>query len=244
MITSRKLFRVAAKDYWRWRTSLWKVMIVLALPLSILGSVGGLGQDPTFSAYSSFATLALNLALLWTILRLARGQKVSIREAYYDGTAPLLRFLLLAICLALMLLPFSIGALIYISGITGTTLTATTPEKLLLGVVWAAFAVPSLYLISRYLLSIFTILEPGTGPLQALRAAGRLARRKTWRITVRIAALVVVALLILTVPTVAATASGASWLGIVALIIIQLLSTMVVLPISSMYLYRLYEDLQ
>ena len=166
-----------------------------------------------------------------------------MRAAYYEGTAPLVRFLLVALLLALMLIPFALGSLIYINGVTGATLAASTSEKLILGLVWLVFALPSLLMIARYVLAIFAVIEPGATPMGAIHKASALVKGKTFRVAGRLLVLGLVALFILVVPTIIATSAGSSVINTWGLVAVQLLSTLIILPVSNLYLYSLYDHL-
>jgi hypothetical protein len=243
IITTRRLFTAALEDFWRWKLKLVAVVAVVALPLTLFGFLAGISQDPTFSAYSSFLTLVMNVALLSVIINKVRGKSLSVRMAYYEGTAPLVRFLLVAFCLALMLLPFFLGALVYVSGVSGGTLVASAPEKAVLGLIWIVLAVPSLLLITRFILATVIIMEPGMTPMAALRQASRLVRGRTFRVAGRLLVLGFVAVVILTVPTAIATTTKVAWLSSIGLALAQLVSSVLVLPVSDLYLFRLHESL-
>jgi hypothetical protein len=242
-LPARKLFKHALIDFWRFKGSFVATTALVAAPLAILANLG-LSQDSTFSAYSSFASLIMNLALIWLVMALKSGQKPTMGQAYYKGTSTLVRFLLIVFSFFFMSIPFLLGALFYIQGVTGTTVAASGPEKMLLGVVWFILAIPSVLLLSKYLLSIFALVDKNLTPFAALSYSSRLVKGRTLRVLMRVVALAIISILIVAMMAMCIilfSLKGA--LATVALTGVQLVSIVVLLPIINLYLYGLYQGL-
>ncbi|MFI5240744.1 MAG: hypothetical protein ACHQUB_03495 [Candidatus Saccharimonadia bacterium] len=237
------LAKNAGKIFWKNPLKLIGLVAIIAVPLAILGNIFGLGQDPQFSAYTSFLSLIMNVALIWMIVQLWQGEKPRIRDAYYRGTGSFVRFIILAVMLTLMLIPFLIGGLIYLSGISGATLIASTGEKIALGIVWFVFALPSILLIARYFLGVYVLIAEDETPIGAFRRSGKLVKGHTLRVLVRLLILAIVAILVLSLPALAVLSGTQSLSVNIGLTGLQLISTLVVLPFANLYLYGLYRKL-
>lgn len=240
--SARKLLKLALRDFWKHRWQFLGLVAIVAVPLAILNNISGLAGDGSFSAYSSFATLIMNVALIWLIVQIKAGKRVKIRDAYYFGTSSLIRFLLIAVALTLMLIPFLVGATIYISGVTGATLNASTPEKVLLALLWFVFTLPTLWLIGRYILSLYVIVAEDTTPIGALRKSGGLIKGRVIKVLGRLFVLGIISIVALAIPALIVNSAQGVLIAI-GITLLQLISTLFILPISNLYLYSLYQSL-
>lgn len=244
VMPARKLLTAAIKDFWRQKTKLVGVTALVALPLAVLSSIGGLDQDSTFRAYNSFLTIIMNVALIWMIVKLLNGKTPTIADAYYRGTVVLVRLFLLFVSYFFMAVPFLVGALFYIRGVSGTTIAASGAEKLLLGTVWVALAIPSFWLLSRYILASYALVEQDLNPMAALRASAVRVKKQIFRVGGRLLFLVVFMLMAVVVPLVAIAAILRGGLPAAGQNVLQLLFVLVLLPIANLYLYKLFRALQ
>ncbi len=240
------------KSYWQaTRASIkffganWKILVwvtaIVALPTNLLTLGKSLSGDATVSAYVSLATVLMSLALIWTVLAKGAGEKVKARDAYYFGTAKFVVFLLVALALALQLLPFIIGAAIFVSAIYGSNVSISQVDWVLLVALWVALAVPSFYLLTHYVLAPLEVVSPTVQtPLQALRASRALTRGKGWRVFGQLLLFGVSVILAVAIPTVLFV-----WLyvlthgGQIFLTLLQIVISLVFLPYSYVYLYQL-----
>jgi hypothetical protein len=234
----------AWQSMWRGKGRLWAIVSVVAIPVTIISLLTA-DSDPTLSAYSAFATVFMNIAVLWAVMRLAEGDnKVTLARAYYSGTAIIARFLLVAGLLVLMALPFLIGGAIYYYGIAGTP-PASLAVDFLLGLVWLLLAWPSGYWLSR---TIFALLEfdgkPELKPTEAVRLSWSAVRGKGTKVFGRLIWLLMVLLLSVTVPAFAVLSTLSGALASDTLVIIQLAATFIIVPLSYFYLLFLYRELK
>ena len=251
-LTNQKLARQASKQFWQYRGRLIGLTAIIAVPLAVLGNLVGLATanppDATFAAYSTFLSIIMNVALIWLIIQLLSRKSATVKEAYYNGTGSLVRFMLVAVVLSLALIPFLIGALIYASGVFGASVVATTPEKILLGALWILLATPTLWLLSRLFLAIYVVVGHGHTPIAALRLSNRLVKGQTGKVMLRLIGLVVASLAALSLPALLLSGVGAggnlSLLARFELLGVQLLSTVIVLPVANLYLYGMYQVLE
>lgn len=233
------------KAVWaKWRTH-WKiftlVVLVVALPTALGALSADLAADPSWSAYTSFAALIMNCALVYTALAVARGHAPKLRQAYYGGTARLVAFIVVTFWLALCLIPFLAGSLVLTEGLA---VAVSAGEMWLLSLAAILLSLPSLLLLSRFVFGLFTIQAPETTPIAALRQSWRLTKGNTWNLAGRIVLLVVAAVILLALPTVglvflAQKTSSPAWLAL-----LQLLSAIIILPFAVLYLDYLYERMK
>ena len=221
--------------WWKSLMPLSGVTAVLAVPLSLLSLSSG-GEA---SAYASLASLLMGLAVIWSVHQLRKKRPVGLKTAYYEGTAPIVKYTLVLLLLALQALPLLAALSIYSLGLAGA---ASLAEKLVLAAVGLLLALPTLYWLPRYALSVLWVHE-SAGPLEALRASKQLVTGKYWVVLANLALLVLASVLALLLPTVLlATAYQATGQEIY-MVILQLLSTMIILPFGVIFLSQLRQDL-
>lgn len=234
------LFTGSCRDFWTERRSLMLVAMVAALPV---GLISLLSQDPGILAYGSLAAVIMNLALIWTVVRLQKGHMVTLKEAYYEGTSALVRFLLVALVLVASLLPFIIGATIFSSAVSDTTVTVGLAEKLLVGVLWLILALPTLRWLTRYCFALLLVSQPGVTPIQALKTSRQRVKGRSWSIFGRLASLTALSIVIIFIPTIAVYVLIPPAFSPFILAVLQLVVTLTVLPLYYVFLYRLYKGL-
>ena len=210
------------------------VVAVMALPLSLQGLSSG-GEA---SAYTSLASLFMGLAVVWSVGRLRREQTVSIKSAYYEGTAPIIKYMLVLLVLALQALPFLAAASAYSLGLAGA---ASLAEKLVLGALGLLLALPTLYWLPRYALAILWVHE--TQPLAALRASKQLVDGKYWLVLANLLLFTLVCVAALILPTILLAMAYQATGQEIYMIILQLLSTLVLMPLGIIFLSQLRDDL-
>lgn len=232
----------SAKDWWRWKRLLLPIVLVVAVPAMLVYFVTG-DTEPTLSAYTAFATLFMNTAVIWSVQQLAAGKKVTIKAAYYQGTAMAVRLILLSGLYFLMAVPFLIGALIYLNGVLGETPVSGLGENLLLLAVWLLLALPSLYWLSRSIFGIFSLAD-GNGPLESARASRALVHGRILPAGGRLGWLLLLLLLMVTLPSYVILNTFSDSAYIYASGLLQLLSGLLVVPFSYLYLHRLYANLK
>jgi hypothetical protein len=235
------LFTQTLQDLWGAKLTFLKVLLSVALPTGLITLL--VGEDSVVASYVSLATMFLNLALIWTVVEVKAGRPVTIKSAYYFGTAGIVRFLLTALIIALQLIPFTLGAAIYTNGVSGSTTSVTIPEKVLLGLVWLLLAWPSVYWVTRSIFSIYPIVEDLLPPVAALKASAARVKGRFFPVLGRLMVLLVVMVVVLAVPSfflLGLEGVGRHW----ASFGLQLVSTVLFLPFSSLYLYNLYRALK
>jgi hypothetical protein len=187
LITSRSLTKATFRAYRaNWRIYML-VVAVIVVPVNILNLSSRLASAPGFTAYAGVASLLMNLALIYTTVRIINSEKKpTIREAYYEGTASMVRFTIAAAALLVMMVPLAIGGVVSSFAASAEGVTAPLAEQLLLnGVAWLISLI-SLWWLTRFGLSVFAVVQDGATPWRALKAARRLTLRRFWRVLGRL----------------------------------------------------------
>lgn len=230
----RSLLTDSASDLMRNPKLFWIAALVL-VPSGLL-STGTTGA----TALGSIATILMNLALVWAIIELGHGRKVTIKEAYFRGTAAFVQFLLVALLLVLMILPLIIAFSVVGLGILPAQ--ALLAERILLGFVALLLAAPTIYWLTRYVFALFTVCEHREGPIAALRSSGRLVKGRWFETVKRLAVIAVLMSIVASLPQI--------WFSFtktlpstMTLAVIQVVIGAIVLPYLSLYLHRVYKAL-
>lgn len=137
---------------------------------SLAGGAGWSSAEAS-SALQSILFIIASLAIIWALRQLLAGEKVTVKQAYYLGMAPLVPFILLMFVIILQLLPMTIGAAtlgIVSTGAFGVVATLIFAAIFLLLAIW------SLYMLSCSVLALYIVTLPEMHPRQALRSAKRL----------------------------------------------------------------------
>lgn len=218
-----------------------RIILIIALPVSLLTLSASVSGDGTATAYISLVSVVMDLALLWAINHLHIAPP-TIREAYYQGTAAIVPFMLVVLVLTIELIPLSIGAWLLGTGLAPTV--AIQPvEKLLIGLVGASLATPSLWWLSRDIFGIFHVLRPNTRPVQALKASRQAVKGRTWLVMGRLIILVLAMLALISVPSVLLVWAHSVHQQTFYLSILQLIVSLTVLPLTFIYLHQLNLEL-
>jgi hypothetical protein len=239
-----KLFKRAIKDYRANWKSITAVVTIVALPVAILSTYTvDPASDTALSAYLAFAQVAMNTALIFMVVQRMNGKKSSIRQAYYAGSAMLVRLLLVSLLIVVMLIPLLIGVLILAIGVLDPNAPLTVGEQLLLVLLAVIIATPSIALTTRGLWAIFVIYETELGPIQAVSESRRLTKGKLIVSLGRLVALGLLLLATVLVPALVLVVLNSLTGSGIFVVLLQLTITLTVLPLGYLYLYRYYRGL-
>ncbi len=247
LVSPLSLAKGALKDYRQgWKRLIWIVAIVAVPVQLIIASYTSAGTaDFDSNAYRYAAILAMNVALLWAIVLFNRdGQVPKAADAYYGGSALLIRFFIIIMLLSLMLIPLFIGLALYSAGASALNTPGTTPEVLIIVFVSLLIALPSLYMLIRYALAFVVSADADLYPVAALRAARSLTIGRFWRVTARYVALIGFMILIAIPAALVDFLLVRAGQPVLGQFIFGLFTTLIFLPLFNLYLLRLYRDLQ
>ncbi len=211
------------------------VVAIVLIPTTLLTLTG----NTQLSAFATLASLLMNLALIWAIIELANNRSISIKDAYYKGTAALVQFVIVALLLVVMLVPLIFGlSLIGIGVLPPGTLL---PERILLGLLALLLVVPTVYWLVRYVFSLFIICETPVGPIAALRRSGQLVKGRFALVLGRLALVGAIMAIVGLIPLIAVLLLHTD--NHITIAIIQTVSGLIGLPVLNLYLHQLYKSL-
>jgi hypothetical protein len=194
-------------------------------------------SGPTSGPYQFIVALTSSLAIIWALRQIVAGKRVRIRDTYYRGMYPLFPFILVLLVICIQLIPFLIGAKLYVTVIT-SGIAAHFIEKALWFLLFAVLALWSLYMICSSLFALYIVTLPDMAPIIALRSARGLVRHRRWIVLTKILylpliLLILIALIMLPVILVITP---------LALPVFFVLS-LIALVIVHSYMYTLYREL-
>lgn len=239
------LFRRSLADYRKHWKVIAGLVLVVSVPVALVSNyLADPKGDTTISAYLAFAQLAMNAALIYAIVGLLHGHRPSIRESYYKGSAMLVRMVLVSALLLLMGLFIVLGFYVLIVGAFAPDLSLVVMERFLLAVFAILLTIPGIVLLVRGSWAMYAIFEGDEGPIQAVRTSRRLTKGRVVITLGRLLALLGLMLILMIAPivlliTLQNLTHWAFWL-----VLLQISSALIVLPLSNIYLYRYYQGLK
>ena len=223
-----------------------KITALVFVPVNALSVLAALANDSGFNAYATIATVVMTIALLWTIIELGRGGAVpTLQQAYYQGTAAFVRYVLVGLWLLLMLIPAGIGSFIYALGAApppGVLVTAS--DALFINTLALAFAIPSVWLLTRFGLALNATIVDHKTPWQALKYSRRLTLGRFWRVLARQLVMALVLVLMGAVTYLPVAGLGLVFhQSPVLSAFYSLLFMIMAWPFMALYSLKLYDDL-
>lgn len=196
-------------------------------------------QSEVASLYQ-FAFICIgSLALIWTFRQLQSNAKsvVTMRRAYYLGTAPLVPYVLVIVVILAQLLPALIGTTLY-QQVSSTGLAASSVEMLAWLILLLATLVLSLYMLCSSVFALYIVTLPDMTPLTALRSARELVKHRR----------LVVARKILFAPAVLAIVAAVLFMPLLVFAtglaeVFFFVYGVLCLAVINGYMYRLYRSL-
>ncbi len=225
----------SVKFWWRHFKTVGAVAAIALGVNWLLGLASGTGSG----GYRSIWFVMATGAFIWTIRHIGGKATVKWRQAFWSGTAPVLKLVLVILLLALCSLPFSIGT--YLFGAIRALAGSSWWLVALSGGVWLALGIVSLLLLARLLPSLVIATLPDVGPGQAIGTSWRISQGVASRIVIRLTTVLVYLLMLVVLITVGLARVHAS-VTIIQLVL-QVLSFMWLMPISYIWLFRLYKEL-
>lgn len=142
------------------------------------------------------------LSTVWLLRNILAGHKVKLRDGLYNSGAPLFSTMLVALLIAVQLLPVAIASLAYNAALSSGLLDGGVASMLF----WLAaglLVVLSLYWITSSLFAMIIITLPGMYPYKAIKTAGDIMVGRRIKLLLRwmwMAFVVIVASLVVMIP--------------------------------------------
>lgn len=144
------------------------------------GQTVGEGQQ----IFSVLIVLLAWLTSVWLLRNLLAGHKVKLRDGLYNSGAPILSTAIIAVLIAIQLLPIAIAAIGY-SAAQASGLLAGGVEAMLFWAAAVLLALLSLYWVTSSLFAMIIITLPGVYPYSAIKNAGDLVLGRRTKILLR-----------------------------------------------------------
>lgn len=203
--------------------------------LSTVISVSGAGQSNVVA--STVLTVFMSFVYIWAIRQLHAGQKINVRDAYYQSPTPMVPCLLILLLISLQLVPFMLMSFVYSMARTGG-LFRSGFEDLSIFTLTLLITLLCFYWVTSTVIAFYIATLPGMYPVQALKGAKRLVQFRRFAVFKRIFVLPIVLGVAYTVLLLLAIRILPNQV-FVAAEIMQLLF----LPFVHTYLYKLYRAL-
>jgi hypothetical protein len=203
--------------------------------LTLLGSSGS--SSASSGPYQLLLGLIVSLAVIWALRQVLAGNEVRVRDTFYKGMHPLIPFVIILLVICIQLIPFIIGAKLYATAIAGG-IAATGAEQFLWFMVFLAFALWSMYMLSNSVVALYIVTLQDMTPLKALRSAKQLVKHRRWIVLRKMISLPLVLLIIaalIMLPVILILTPITKW-------VFFFLSMLSLVAIHS-YLYVLYREL-
>lgn len=218
------------------------IVLVITIPTAALKVLAS--GDATIVAYSSLATLIMNVALIYAVIGFDEKPNVrpKLRGLFYESSTVLIRYVIVGFTLAIMLIPAAFGL-----GLVGLASNTTTVpplgEILLFGIVGLIIAIPSIYLLTRNGFGLITVFENNNWPTHALRASRNLTKGYFWAVLGR-NLIMALGLFIAIIPF------SVVFIGLLIVTqnnlfasIYQIADTVILLPLLYIYMFKLSKAL-
>jgi hypothetical protein len=208
--------------------------------MAVVGTLFSEGNSPATDAsgaYQSILLVLFSLVFIWALRQLQAGEKITIRDAFYKGSYPLVPFLLVLLVIALQMLPALAASYMYqLAFVQGLAVTGV--EMFLWGALVFLLILWSIYMVTSSVFALYIVTLPDMRPMQALRSARELARFRRWAVTRKVLFLpiaIFVVIILIMFPVVMFIPVLAEWLFYVL--------TLGSLAIIHVYMYTLYREL-
>jgi len=193
--------------------------------------------SPTAGFYQLVFAIITSLAVIWALRQRLSGTKIRIRDAYYRGMYPLVPFALVLLVICIQLLPFIIGARLYITVTTGG-IAAHASDQIFWLLLFIVLTLWSLYMITATVFALYIVTLPDMTPRRAMRSARKLVYGRRFVVMRKILFMPLVLLIlaaIIMLPVILVAVSLAP--------LILLLLSMAGLVAVHGYMYTLYREL-
>lgn len=130
-----------------------------------------------------FLFLIASASVVWA-LRKQRGlNKISVKQAYYEGASNIVPMILVVVLLLLTMVPAAFASV----GLNlALPVIGTTTEKVVIYSIATPLIVWSLYLLVKWWPALYVIMLPNTTPIASMRTASALTRKRRFKIFIRI----------------------------------------------------------
>jgi hypothetical protein len=135
--------------------------------------------------YQTFFFLIFSLVFIWSIRQVLAGEKIGVRQAFYQGIYPLVPFMLVFFVIGLQFIPLLIGGFI-LATVVGNGLVVNGLEQSIFWIIFILFALLSFYMVLSSLFALYISTLPDMTPMKALRSARGLVLHRRLSVALRL----------------------------------------------------------
>lgn len=145
-----------------------------------LASNSGAASSGSSGAGQSLLLILFSLVIIWALRQVLAGEKVTVKQAFYNSTTPLVPFLLVIFVIILQMIPLIINlTIVYL---LLNTFYSYEPIVIIFMLILIPLAAWTLYMFSSSLLALYVVTLPGMQPRQALHSAKKLVAFRRWQV--------------------------------------------------------------
>lgn len=189
------------------------------------------------TVYQTMIIVLFSLVTIWALRQTHAKEKISVKDAFYKASYPLIQFILVLLVVGLQFIPFVLGNFLF-SATVGSDIAVNLAEKILWSALSFMLVLWTVYLVSSSLFALYIVTLPDMTPLQALRSAKKLVKFRRWSIIRKVIFLPFILCIILAVVMLPTIMFVTPISEVVFLILISS-----VLVVSHSYMYSLYREL-
>ncbi len=131
--------------------------------------------------YQTILIVITSLVIIWALRQLTAGKEVSIRRAFYNGTYPLIAFLLVIAVISVQMIPFITGSWLYTTVVSGG-IAVNSAERVTALILTTLLSTLSFYMMTSSIFALYIVTLPDVTPMQALRSARQLVLHRRWTV--------------------------------------------------------------
>ena len=240
---SWKLIKASLADL---RLNWWsyvRLIVIVEIPIGILSI--WLGSDNAFGAYSSLASIVMNMAVIFAVAQITtKDKRATIKDAYYKGTRRFVPFLLASLALLAVFIPVLIGIAVYaLSTVSQEGYGVSIGQQVLGLLIGLILAIPSFWFGLRLMFAPYAVMLDSLDPIAAIKFSRQLTLSNYWLLFSRVIILTLVVILVYTITAIPRLLFG-QFTGSTAITpAFQVLTTCLILPFIHSYLLKLYRAL-
>lgn len=209
-----------------------------------LGGAFNAPQSQMQQFLSGLLSIIFWLSLVWAARMLTAGKPIKIRDALYNGSAPLISSLVVMVVMSIQLLPAAIGIFAFATVSNGQWLHGGV-EAMVFAAAAFLLSLLSLYWLASSIIGLVVVTLPGMYPLRALATSRDLVVNHRSSLIIRLISMGLIGLVVwgLTLIPIFMLDNWLrfSWLPLVP-VTMQILVGFT-LVFSSVYVYKLYRSL-
>lgn len=185
----------------------------------LLSTSGSTSSDG--AVYQVLFLLIVSMALIRALREVYDNRLPRIRDVFYEGMFPLVPFVLVLLFVGVELIPLTLGATLYATVLNGG-IAVYWYEDVIWTIVFAGFALVTLYLIASSLMALYISTQPAMTPIRAIRAANKVTHGRRTQIILRLLFLPLVMFVVAAVimmPIILAVPAAASVVAFVLMVL-------------------------